>query len=294
MRILRDAGHGVEAAPTTGPGTAAAIARECIQSGADLILAAGGDGTINEVVNGMVYSDVPLGILPAGTANVLAMELGIGTRMSKVAAGIAGYAAERVALGRLQSAANPEGRYFLLMAGVGLDAHIVYNINASLKAALGKVAYWVGGFSRLGERLPEFTADVDGTSYRCSFALVTRVRNYGGDLEIAPTASLLDPAFEVVLFSGDKAFAYLKYMLGIVARRLEGMRGVTILRARNVRCEAPSDGRIYVQVDGEFAGRLPASLEIVPDAVTLLVPRDFRTRRPATSDEQAWTISPTR
>ena len=294
MRALRDTGLPAEAVPTTGPGTAAEIARSCLERGADLILVAGGDGTINEVVNGMIGSQVPLGILPAGTANVLATELGIGGRMSKAAGALQECEPERVAVGRLTNEFEPNGRHFLLMAGIGLDAHIVYHMSASRKAALGKAAYWIGGFSQLGRRFPEFTIEVDGASHRASFALVSRVRNYGGDLEIAPTISLLEPDFELVLFSGQSSFRYLKYMLGVVTKRIKRMPGVAILRARHISCRAPQDQRIYIQVDGEYAGRLPATLEIIPEALTLLVPPDFRKRRPAVIADPAWTISHTR
>ena len=283
-----------EAIPTTGPCTAREIARNCIERGADLILVAGGDGTINEVVNGMIGSQVPLGVLPAGTANVLAMELGIGSRMSKAAGALQNCVPERVAVGRLANEFEPGGRHFLLMAGIGLDAHIVYHMSASRKATLGKAAYWIGGFSQLGRRFPEFTIEADGAVHQASFALVSRVRNYGGDLEIAPTVSLLEPDFEVVLFSGASSFRYLKYMFGVITGRLKRMPGVTILRAHKISCQAPQNQRIHMQVDGEYAGRLPATFETVPNALTLLVPPDFRRRRPASAADPAWTTSPTR
>jgi len=181
--------------PTTGPGTAAHIARDVVERGADLILAAGGDGTINEIVNGMAGSKVPLGILPAGTANVLANELGMGRTMERAARSLLRCVPERVSLGLLSTALGDAPRYFLLMAGAGLDAEIVYHLNSRLKDALGKVAYWVGGLARFGRRLPEFTVETESGSHRASFALVSRVRNYGGDLEIAPSISLLDEDF---------------------------------------------------------------------------------------------------
>jgi diacylglycerol kinase (ATP) len=294
LSALREGGIEAEVVPTTGPGTAPAIARQCIDAGADLILVAGGDGTINEVVNGMIYSHVPLGILPGGTANVLAMELAIGRHLEKVARALPEGIPERIAVGRLRNHRTPNGRHFLLMAGVGLDAQIVYRITAGMKASLGKAAYWAGGFSQLGRRFPEFTVEVDGVQHRASFALVARVRNYGGDLEIAPRISLLEDEFEVVLFSGQSSFVYLKYMLGVVTHRLEGMRGITILRARKLSCSAPEDCAIHAQVDGEYAGRLPLNIELQPDALTLLVPPGFRDRRPARIDDHAWTTSPTR
>lgn len=262
--------------PTTGPRTAAAIARECLEKGADLILAAGGDGTINEVANGMIGNSTPLGILPGGTANVLAMELGIGRGMAQAAANLSSWSPERIAVGRIQN--TQEERHFVMMAGAGLDAMIVYNIDAKLKASLGKVAYWVGGFSQVGRALPEFDVRLNGHKVRCSFALASRVKNYGGDLSIARNASLFNDRFEVVLFQGANSWPYMKYLTGVVTGRLTNMRGVEILQAQSVEFECATDPGIYVQVDGEFAGRLPARLSIVPNALTLLVPDEFRRR----------------
>ena len=289
--LLEARGISVEAAPTTGPGTASGMVCGAIDRGADLILAAGGDGTINEVVNGMAGSNVPLGILPAGTANVLATELRMAKTIERAAAGLGDCIEERVALGLL-SRPGSAPRYFLLMAGVGLDADIIYRLHAGMKGMLGKGAYWITGFSRLGRRLAEFTLEADGREFRTSFALASRVRNYGGDLEIARTASLLEDEFEMVLFEGASSFRFLAYMLAVVAGRHQNMRGVTILRTREAAFRCPEDSRIHVQVDGEYAGRLPARVEIVPNALTLLVPRAFRARRPM--PDAAWTTSPTR
>jgi diacylglycerol kinase (ATP) len=175
-----------------------------------------------------------------------------------------------------------------------LDADIVYKLDPALKNSLGKIAYWVAGFSQLGRRIPEFTVTVNGQNYRASFVLASRVRNYGGDLEIARTISLLDDDLELVLFSGESSFGYLKYMLGVALGRLNGMRGVTILRASSLCSSSPADSRVDIQVDGEHAGRLPFEIDLVPRALTLLVPPDFRSRRPLSVPEAAWTTSPTR
>jgi diacylglycerol kinase family enzyme len=260
--------------PTTGPRTASAIARECLEKGADVILAAGGDGTINEIANGMIGNQTPLGILPGGTANVLSMELGLGGDMIRAAERLSSLSPERICVGLLENA--QEQRHFVMMAGAGLDAMIVYNIDAKIKASLGKVAYWVGGFSQFGRALPEFQVRSNGHNVRCSFALASRVKNYGGDLSIARNASLFSDQFEVVLFQGGHSWPYMKYLLGVVTNRLTNMRGVEILQTQSLEMECASDPGIYVQVDGEFAGRLPVRLSIVPNALTLLIPDEFR------------------
>lgn len=296
--MLDARGITVDSIATSGPGHAGEIARRAVDRGADLILVAGGDGTINEAVNGMVHSDVPLGILPAGTANVLANELGIGKSMERAAEVLADSVQERVALGLISNESADTRRHFLLMAGAGLDADIVYHLNPRVKEAVGKAAYWIGGFSKVGRRIPEFTVRAEGREYRASFALLSRVRNYGGDLEIAPTISLLDDEFEMVLFEGESSLGFLKYMLAIAVHRQRTMQGITILRTREAAFSASADCAIHLQVDGEYAGLAPARVEIVPKALTLLVPPGFRARRPAgvpaSVNDAAWTTSPTR
>jgi diacylglycerol kinase family enzyme len=177
----------------------------------------------------------------------------------------------RIAVGRLRSPGYD--RCFLAMAGAGLDAQIVYDLNLDLKAAMGKLAYYVSGFSHVFQTIPQFDVETNGTRRRCGFALVSRVRNYGGDLEIAMGASLLRDDFEVVLFEGEKAFGYLRYLAAVALGRADKLKGVTVLRAKKVVCDCASDSRIQSQIDGELVCPLPITIEIVPDALTLLVPR---------------------
>lgn len=188
----------------------------------------------------------------------------------------------RISVGLLRNVA--EERYFLMMAGAGLDAMIVYHIDAGLKARIGKAAYWLGGFGQLGRPLPEFSVQANGHPIQCSFALASRVRNYGGDLWIARGASLLSDHFELVLFEGAHSLPYMKYFFGVLTGRLSGMQGVSIVRAESIHLDCPTDQGIYVQVDGEYAGRLPCDLSIVPRALTLLVPPAFRERNLSSQD----------
>jgi len=277
IQALGDQGIDARAEPTTGPGAAADIARKAVDRDVDLILAAGGDGTINEVINGVIPSLVPVGIVPAGTANVLACELGVGTRYVPAIQNLEGYVSERIAVGLLTTG-NGERRYFLLMAGVGLDAQIVYDLSPGLKSVAGKFAYWVGGFKHLTRRVGQFDVRMNDEAHRCGFALASRVRNYGGDLTIAGGANILEDDFELVLFEGRNPARYAVYFLGVVAGILPRMRGITVERTQKIELSASGDSRVYVQVDGEYAGRLPASIEIVPDALSLLMPADFRTQ----------------
>jgi diacylglycerol kinase (ATP) len=271
VRILRDAGHVLRQIPTARAGHATQLAREAVAAGADLILTAGGDGTVNEVLNGMAGSSVPLGILPGGTACVLAMETGIGKNMRKAAWRIADMRPVRIAIGLLHADRRPP-RHFLLMAGAGLDAEVVRRVKSSVKRRIGKGAYWLAGMSMVGERLPQMEVLMNENRIRTGFALASRVANYGGDLSIARTATLMDNRFEVVTFEGESSLGYLKYMAGVVTGTHMRMRGVSVDHVSSLALEAAGGDRIGIQVDGEHAGYLPARLEIVPDGVTLLIP----------------------
>jgi diacylglycerol kinase family enzyme len=276
VEVLTKNGHTVTLVPTTAPKTAGGLAREQIERGADLIIAAGGDGTINEVSDGMVFSNVPLAILPAGTANVLAMEMGIGASMENAAEMIELSVPHRLSAGHLTCADGSVSRYFLLMAGAGLDAHIASQVNAAVKARWGKLAYWLAGWRVLGRNLPLFDVEANGAKVRCSFALLSKVRNYGGDFAIAQDVTLFDDEFEMVLFEGRSTFRYLKYFAGLVLNRHRGMTGVTVMRTTSAHLSGPPDVQVYTQIDGEVVGHLPADVKIVPDALTLLIPPPYR------------------
>ena len=118
------------------------------------------------------------------------------------------------------------------------------------------------------------------------------MRNYGGDFEIARDTSLLDDRFEVVLFAGRSSYALSQYFTAVALKRVRGMKGVTVLRARKVCLSAPQDPRVHIQVDGEYAGKLPGSVEIVPDALTLLIPPGYMDR--VTKPDGRYTLSVTR
>ena len=272
--ILSATARDVQLIATHGPRTAGTLARQAIENGADLIIAAGGDGTISEVVNGLAHSHIPLGILPAGTANVLAHEIGLPRNPIGAARELSACSPHRVSLGEIETAAG-EIRYFLLMAGAGFDAKVIYHLRAEWKDKLGKLSYFLGGLGRMGSGLSELEAVFDGRVRRCSFALISKVRNYGGDFEIASHAQLSDDSFEVVLFEGRNSWRYLRYLWGVATRHLERTPGVSFARTGGVALRAV-DEHIYLQADGELIGRLPATIRIVPDALTILLPERFR------------------
>ena len=273
---LREQGIDPQIIQTHGPGTASDQVRAAIAAGADLILIAGGDGTVNEALNGLAGSGVPLGVLPGGTANVLCSELRSGTNMEKVAARFKEFVPVDVSLGLLR----PEGReprHFLLMAGAGLDATIVRDVSPEWKRRFGKLSYWAGGFGHTFSNLTPLNVEFEGQKHRCGFALAARVRNYGGDLEIANHADLLDHSFGLVLFKATFSLPYLLYFGGVLIGQHSRLPGVTLASPTRIRLSPASDRPVFIHVDGEDAGPLPATLEIVPEALRLMVPPGFAT-----------------
>lgn len=241
-----------------------------MSGGADLILVLGGDGTINEVINGLLGSEVHLGVLPGGTANVLAMELGLGSRLERAIERLSQCTPKRVSLGKIWQKDRP-ARHFLMMAGAGFDAQVVCDLHAGLKSKTGKLAYWVAGFSQIVKRVGQLETRINGDTYPCGFTLAARVRNYGGDLELARGASLLSNEFETVMFEGSNPLRYAFYMMAVAVKQVQRMPGVHTVRS--TRIELLGDAPI--QIDGEYVGRSPATIEIVPDALTLLVPKSY-------------------
>ncbi len=286
IEALAAQGIAAKLVATIGPNSAGAQAREQMNAGCDLILAAGGDGTINEVASGMLHTGVPLGILPGGTANVLARELKLSMNMARVAEGISAMKPVRISTGALRIGDSVR-RTFLCMAGAGLDAQIVCNVDLDLKAAIGKLAYYIGGFGQVFRPLTEFEVCVDGRKYEASFALISRVRNYGGDLEIARGASLLRDDFEVVLFRGKQSYQYLPYLVGVALGQTARLSGCTIVRGHTVTCHAVSDADVFAQVDGELVGKLGVTAEIVPEALTLLMPAAYLAKEQAYTEVRA-------
>jgi diacylglycerol kinase (ATP) len=268
---LKKVGIVAELTPTAAAGHATELARDAVAAGADLILVLGGDGTINEVANGMIHSRVPLGVLPGGTANVLANELGLGNSLERAIDRLSRCLERRIAVGALCHGTS-EPRHFLMMCGVGLDATIVTKVNPELKARTGKLAYWVAGFGQFFQTVGQFHVEAGAEQRRCGFVLASRVRNYGGDMEIASGASLLSDDFEVVLFDGSNPLRYAAYMTAVTLRQVKSLPGVRTLRAGRVAFS----GDAHLQIDGEYGGRIPATLEMVPDALTLLAPAAYR------------------
>ena len=262
---IRSIGTVVEAHPTAGSGHATSLARSALQRGCDLIIACGGDGTINEVVRGMEGSQVPLMVIPAGTANVLAQEIGLPLDWVDAAGLLETGRIRRIALGRVGS------RPFVLMAGIGVDASVVSAANRGLKKLLGQGAFWIAALQQLLRySFAPFEVQAAGETRQATFAVIARAKNYGGGFQIGSQADLFSEEFQVCLFQSRDRWRYPWYFWNVVRRRHHRLPDVLQFRARSVVVKGSP--QIGVQVDGELIGCLPQSVTLQPDALSLLIP----------------------
>ena len=270
------AAHGVavEVELTTGPHDATRLARRAAEEGARVVIVSGGDGTINEALQGLVNTNVRLGIWPAGTANVLARELRLPFDAEAAAEVFARGKVLRISVGCATQEESGERRYFVLMAGIGLDASVVERVLPALKRRVGEVAFWYSGLGHLADWQPSvFTVEIDGREYPATFAAVGKAPRYGGGLAITPRARLDRAEFEICLVNSHSRFRFL-YLLTHAIRGGVPEKTHAVCFTRTTRARATGDA--LVQADGELIGHLPMTFEIVPDAIEIIVPEGMR------------------
>jgi YegS/Rv2252/BmrU family lipid kinase len=285
--ILRKAGMDLELSPTAKPGAASELAKEAAKQNKDVVLVCGGDGTINEAINGLAGSEVALGVLPGGTANILAREVGLPLDPVRAAAELVRWSPRRIPLGKATwgaEGASTDGnsaqsgqstRYFVTVAGIGYDAHVVYKLPLQVKLSWGVVAY-IAEALRQSFRYPfqSFSCRMDdGPDRIATFAAAQRARNYGGWLHLTPDARFFDDRFNLCLFKSANRARYFLYAALVLARQHFLLPDVELVEGRKLCCAAQvASETIRFELDGELVGTLPATFEIVPDALTLLVP----------------------
>ena len=261
----------VTVASTAGPGDAARLAAQA--AGENIyseVIVSGGDGTINEALQGLVGSGARLAIWPRGTANVLARELRLPFDAKSAAQVFARGATRPISVGCAVEDGSGARRYFFLMAGVGLDASVVRRVPARLKRRVGEAAFWYSGLGHLAHWQPEaFTVEIDGQDFPATFAAIGKAPRYGGNLAITPRARLDGVEFEVCVVDSRSRFRYL-YLLSHAMRGgvADGMGAVRFFRATRVH----ATGDALVQADGELIGQLPMTFEIIPRAIEIVVP----------------------
>jgi diacylglycerol kinase (ATP) len=262
---LRRLGCEVTVRPTGRRGDAEQLAASADPNRYDMLVVAGGDGTINEVVNGLSGARLPLAIIPLGTANVLAAEIGLATDPRSVA--------RTIALGRPRpiSVGVANGRRFLLMAGTGFDAHVVQNVDLALKRRIGKGAYGISILRQLcAFAFPEYVVTIEGRSWRAASVLVANAHYYGGRFVCAPAADLCAPTLEVGMFERRGRLSVIGYAIAMLFGRLPRLKSYRIVSADKVHIGGGSDEP--VQADGDIIAHLDVTIEVVPEALYLVYP----------------------
>lgn len=248
---------------TKGPSDATDYLNGLADQG-DCVVSVGGDGTTNEVLNGLAVG-VALGVFATGTANVLAKELALPKKPEQ--------AAQVVVQGKSVSVtpARLNGRRFIMMCGIGYDAWVVNGVNLAIKKQFGKLAYvqsMLGQIRRYGQH--HYRVEVDGRPLDCFSAIITNGRHYGGSFVLSKDANILRPHVQVLLFQKPGVRFLLRCLIALPFGRMERVDGVASLRAQRVhiRCES---GDEPIQADGDPAGNLPAEIEVEDAPVPMRV-----------------------
>lgn len=247
---------------TGGPGDAERFAREAALEGrTDIVVAAGGDGTINEVANGLVGSEVPLGVVPIGTANVLAIEIGLPHSSDALGALLLTGRAKQIGAGRVNK------RFFLLWVGAGFDGRLVHAIDPVMKRRFGKLAFvWAGVRQVFGAQGPALKVS-DGTSeVSCNWAVVANACHYAGTYRLAPSCRFDAVGLTTLCVPARGRAGLVWALLGLALGRLETMRGVVVLSGPHITISNIVDGEAGpivdpVQVDGDDMLTLPVEIE---------------------------------
>jgi diacylglycerol kinase (ATP) len=251
--------------PTEPDGSVVRQVQQLMESSPDLIVSWGGDGTINEVVNGMFPSEVPLGLLSGGTANLLVKEMGIPTRIEPAIRVIREGKTRTITVGQANQ------RFFVLMAGIGFDSEVVRNVNWNVKRKLGKLAFGFAALSTISKyEFPQLSLRIDGEEKECVFAVICNAREYAAHFVLTPQANISDDYFYACLFKEPGFSNILQYMYHAAQGKLSDLQSVEILQCSEV--EAVGPGGIPVQADGEFIGYLPMKFIIHPRSLNVFCP----------------------
>src|SRR5580692_7475336 len=289
LAVLRDGGVEAELVPTESKYHAGDEARLALESGCDTIFACGGDGTIHNIAQVVANSPAALAVLPMGTANALAHDLNIPLKIVAAAKAALHYTPRRIALGRVACSdlrGNPKTRYFVVAAGVGVDAHLFYKLHSGIKQRMGMAAYYAKAWNlwltypmtRFVAEYVEAGSDVARPS-EVTELLAVRIRQFGGVVqELAPGASLDRDDIRLVCSRTASRLAYLAYVIRGLLRSRWTVPGVDLVYSTRVSCKyRPSAAgqparNIYVEADGELLGTLPVEITVVPNCLALLAP----------------------
>ena len=289
LAVLRNGGVEANLIPTDSPPHAAEETRCAIASGCDTIFACGGDGTIHNTIQTLAGSPAALAILPLGTANALAHDIKLPLKVVAAAKAALHAVPRRIPLGHVAFSdlkGNPGSRYFIVTAGIGVDAHLFYKLHTGTKQRMGMGAYYAKAWQMwFNYPMTRFAAEYTETGVdvprrvEVTELMAVRISNFGGVVqELAPGASLDRNDNRLVFSRTASRLAYLAYVTRGMLRLRVAIPGIDLVHSAEVSClylpdQSPTQRKIYVEADGELLGTLPAKITTVPDALTLLAPR---------------------
>jgi YegS/Rv2252/BmrU family lipid kinase len=287
LALLRNAGVEANLILTHSPAHAEEMARQAVLAGCDTVFACGGDGTIHNIIQVLATTGVALAVLPMGTANALAHDLGLPMNVAGAARSALSAKPRRVTLGHIQYQdleGKPGTRYFIVAAGVGVDAHLFYKLHSGTKHRLGMAAYYAKAWKLwFTYAMPRFQVEYSETGsdhpQRAALTelLAIRIRHFGGVLrELAPGASLDRDDLRLILCRTASRTAYLSYVTRALLGRHWRVPGIDLAHVSGAICQylPPANdspqAKIYVEADGELLGTLPAEITVASNALTIL------------------------
>jgi len=251
---------------TSEAGDARQIAAQAVRDGVEVIIAAGGDGTLNEVINGIGHAPVRLGILPVGTMNVFATEIGIPLGNLEAAWKV-------IEQGKVISVDLPRANdtHFIQLAGVGLDAEVVRKTTADSKRALGPLSYLLTLVQVAAHKPPHILLEAEGDRLReGSFALIGNGRLYGGPFPVFKRANLQDGLLDVLVFENQSHWDVVRYFQAIAFGTHPELPDVEYFQTSSLK--VTSSGDVPVELDGEIAGMLPCVFSIESQKLLVIAP----------------------
>ena len=258
--------HGCAVFSTSSPGEAETLARRAVEEGFEKIVAAGGDGTVNEVVNGLAETNAMLGLLPLGTVNVFAMELGLPANNLELCWDII-----QAGNMRLVDLPSANGKYFVQLAGVGLDAQVVKETSLAFKRSFGPLSYLISAAQIAAREPPRLFIESENASVReGSFVLIGNGRHYGGPFPFFKHAILDDGLLDVVVFKSLGYLEIIKYLQDVVFSSDIRVPQVEYFQTRRLRITSDED--VPVELDGELVGNCPVAFQIRDRALRVLAP----------------------
>ena len=265
---LREAGASVEPVPAANAEQAQRKIAEVARSGSrDTVIVAGGDGTLRAVTAGALGSDLTIGLVPIGTGNVMAREIGLPASAHDITEVLLNGPSMPVRVGL----AN--GHPFLLMAGVGFDGEVIRALNHHLKQRIGKLAYLPPLLRALTKRPVELAVTADGRSTTATWAIVAKAGYYGGGFQVMPGTSVLEPGLVMLLLRPRNRGALIAQLLAVASGTLTRRADVEIARCERVTIGTLEGTPARVQIDGDEFGTTPVTVEQSDKSVSIIMPR---------------------